>query len=73
MQKLQERTSVFEKAVLTPKAKEKWRKVLKPEYMSSEESTPECDCKAHSLALTACKSFFRRTGYKKLGKENSTS
>ena len=43
MQKLQERTSVFEKCELTPKAKEKWRKVLKPEYMSSEESTPECD------------------------------
>ncbi len=31
MQKLQERTSVFEKAELTPKA------------VSSEESTPECD------------------------------
>lgn len=43
MQKLQERTSIFEKAELAPKAKEKWRKVLKPEYISSEESSPESD------------------------------
>lgn len=42
-QKLQERSSTFEKAELSPKAKEKWKKVLQSDLMSSEESSSESD------------------------------
>ena len=41
MQKLQERTSIFHKSDMSPKAKEKWSKVLQPDVMSSEESGQE--------------------------------
>ena len=35
--------SIFEKAEMTPKSKEKWRKILKSDLMSSEESASESD------------------------------
>ena len=43
MQKLLERNYIFDKAELAPKDKEKWRKVLKAELISSEESSQEND------------------------------
>lgn len=59
---------------MAPKAKEKWRKVLKAEMMSSEESAPESDdvfVKPIPWRSTLVNNFFEDLDTKRLEKKTA--